>query len=365
MSKDNHSTFTPNGKPLLIGSLPVADHRTALEWIFESTPEIPLWPQLPANPLEGMLNQFVEGFPCVTEEGNRTYFNLEASAFEEKQLQFYEDYLQVAEHPESLLDSRFRLNRERTGGLYHLADAAAGKKNLTALKGQITGPFTLLTGLKDRNDRLGYYDATVRDMTVKDIAMKAAWQVSFLKNAADLPVLLFFDEPALAGLGSSAFISIAREDIAQDLAEVIDAVHRTKGLAGIHVCANTDWTLLLDSAVDIISFDAYNFFDRFITCRQQILSFFDRGGIIAWGGIPTSEKENILRETPDTLVSLWEKHAGELMDSRWTLPALLGKTLITPSCGTGSLSMDLARRVLTLTRDVSAALRAKYGTGEM
>jgi hypothetical protein len=189
--------------------------------------------------------------------------------------------------------------------------------------------------------------------------MKAAWQVRFLQEAA-LPVLLFIDEPALAGLGSSAFISIAKDDIAADLAEVVDAVHLAGGLAGVHVCANTDWGLLFGSEIDIISFDAYNFFDRFITCRDEIRSFLDRNGIIAWGIVPTSEEEYINRETPDALVARWEQQAAMLADPPWDEAALLGRTLITPSCGTGSLTMALAHRVLSLTRDVSEALRKKY-----
>ena len=191
--------------------------------------------------------------------------------------------------------------------------------------------------------------------------MKAAWQVRFYKkNFPDLPVLLFIDEPALAGLGSSAFISVSLADLAQDLAELIIAVQDAGGLAGVHVCANTDWSLLLASAIDILSFDAYNFFDRFATCRQEIHGFLDRGGIIAWGLVPTGDEKNIRQETADSLVALWEKQAAMLQGPDWDLPALLQQTLITPSCGTGSLPAELARRVLSLTSEVAAALRKKY-----
>ena len=64
--------------------------------------------------------------------------------------------------------------------------------------------------------------------------------------------------------------------------------------------------------------------------------------------------------TADSLASLWESHADLLLSERWDRAAQLGQTLITPSCGTGSLAPELALRVLELTRDVSAKLRAKY-----
>ncbi len=361
MTQTTHNNlFKAGGKPALIGSLPAEDHKEALSWIFDSTPELPLWPQLPAFPLERMLIQFNEGIPAIVEEDERTYFDISTGSFEQDQLKFYEEYLQAMEDPNTLTNSRFAVSRERAAGLYALPDAVKGKNNVTGLKGQVTGPFTLLTGIHDQNDRLGYYDATVRDMVVKGIAMKSAWQVRFLKKQSGLPAIVFIDEPALAGLGSSSFISISLDDIRQDLTEVINAIHQEGGLAGVHVCANTDWNLLLTSDVDIISFDAYGFFDRFITCKDLILSFLDRGGIIAWGIVPTSEEEHILKETAESLTSLWEKQAELLSGERYDMAAILNQTLITPSCGTGSLTPDLARRVLSLTRDVSAALREKY-----
>ena len=55
-----------------------------------------------------------------------------------------------------------------------------------------------------------------------------------------------------------------------------------------------------------------------------------------------------------------EELANMLAGDNWDLPALLNRTLITPSCGTGSLSPDLAKQVLQLTHGVSTVLRNKY-----
>lgn len=353
--------FRADGLPTLIGSLPVTSHQQALDWILDSTPEIPLWPQVPALPQERMLNQFTEGLPGIVEVEYYPHFDISNDTFSDEQLSFYEDYLKVSEHPEELLASRFKTSQERAAGLYLLGEQAEKLTgNIIAVKGQVTGPFTMLTGITDADKKLGYYDPTFRDIVVKGIAMKAAWQVAYLKKTYDVPVLLFIDEPALAGLGSSSFISISLDDIARDLAEVIEAVHKGGGLAGVHVCANTDWNLLLSSEIDIISFDAYSFFDKFITCKELIHSFLERGSYIAWGIIPTSEPDHIQQETCDSLVSRWEEQAALLSGDNWDTGSLLKQTIITPSCGTGSLSPELAKKVLQLTKEVSATLRKKY-----
>lgn len=365
MTTEEKGRFHANGLPVLIGSVPLAGHQEAMDWIVGATPEIPLWPQLPSNPLERMLPQFSEGVPCIVEEDltsseGRLRFELETPGFEEEMLAFYEEYLGVNEDLAKLDDSRFKIGRERAAGLYLFADRLSGMREIKAVKGQVTGPFTMLTGIKDSGGRAGYFNDIIRDMVVKAIAMKAAWQVRLLSKGCGKPVLMFIDEPALAGLGSSQFISVDSGELAAALNEVAAAIHNAGGLAGIHVCANTDWNLLLGSEIDILSFDAYEFFDRIAALKTEVLSYLDRGGIIAWGGIPTSKSEDIEKETTESLVSRWEAQMELFAGSGRSKSDLLSHMLITPSCGTGSLSPDLARKVLALTRSVSAELRRKY-----
>ncbi len=353
-------TFQPDGRPVLIGSLPLTMHAEALEWIFKATPEIPLWPQLPANPHEGMMNQFVEGFPGIIEEAGSILYDTTGPGFEEAMLAFFEAFLAVTETPEQLLGSMFAIEPKRAAGLFALVAAAKSKLGMAAVKGQITGPFTLLTGITDANKKLGYYDPMVREIVVKGLAARAAWQAMFLSQLK-LPVLVFIDEPALAGLGSSSFIGVSSDDIRQDLVEVITAIQGAGGLAGIHVCANTDWNLLLSLPLDVLSFDAYGYFDRLITCRSQVLNFIDRGGILAWGLVPTGDAELIGKESVASLAARWQENATQLAGNDRQVRDILARSLITPSCGTGSLTQALAQRVLTLTRDTATALRQQYG----
>ncbi|CAK8716130.1 MAG: Cobalamin-independent synthase, Catalytic domain [Candidatus Electronema aureum] len=359
--------FLPSALPVLIGSLPLNNHREALELIFAATPEIPLWPQLPGNPLEQMMPQFAEGIPCIREENlaspeGRILFDISSADFEAQQLAFYEDYMTVQEDPAKLADSRFRVSRERAEGLYQFTESLQASRNgnrPAAVKGQVTGPFTMLTGIKDRLGRAGYYDDTVREMVVKGIAMKAAWQTHFLATSG-LPVIVFIDEPALAGLGSSAFISVSNAAVQEMINEVAEAIHAAGGLAGIHVCANTEWEILLSSKIDILSFDAYSFFDKLAALTEQVHGYLDRGAILAWGGIPTGNAADIDKESSESLTQLWEKQAKKLVRPSRDLPALLRQMLITPSCGTGSLSRVRAEKVLEMTKAVSANLREKY-----
>ncbi len=69
------SPFKPNCLPLLIGSLPMGSHQEATDLIFQYTPDIPLWPQLPMYKTEGMMQQFLPGLPCVREVDGKTFID--------------------------------------------------------------------------------------------------------------------------------------------------------------------------------------------------------------------------------------------------------------------------------------------------
>ncbi len=350
--------FQADCLPVLIGSLPMDNHAEATKLVFKYTPEIPLWVQLPAYKEEGMLAQFLPGMPGLTIEKDKAFINTSSENFDNDLLRFYEDYLSVVEQKKDLLSSRFAITKDTATGFFEFMNHLDGLSDLPcALKGQITGPITFGTGVCDQDGKAIFYNEQLRDAAVKLLSLKAVWQVRQLSKFGR-PAIIFFDEPALAGFGSSAFISISHNEVSNCFEEVIKAVHSEGGLAGIHVCANADWSLVLQSSVDIVSFDAYSFFDRFILYPDQIKEFINSGRILAWGIVPTSSTLDIEKETTDSLVAKWQDKACELEKLGIDKSKIFTQSLITPSCGTGSLSFDHAKQVLRLTREVSDRLRS-------
>jgi hypothetical protein len=349
--------FIPECRPLLIGSLPVADHNEALDLVLAATPEIPLWVQLPIFQEEGMVPQFMPGMPGLVKSEDRWLVDNGGDAFESELTQFYEDYLQAVADETALVKSRFALAPDVARG-FHVFRERVGQIALppTAVKGQVTGPVTFGLGLKDRQGRPVFYDPHARDAAVKLLALKAAWQVARLKFIG-VPVIVFVDEPALAGYGSSELISISGGEIVAALDEVFTAIHNAGGVAGIHVCANTDWGLILESTVDVVNFDAYGYADRFLLYADQVKTFLARGGLVAWGIVPTGPADVIEQETAETLVDRWQQLMAAAERAGLDAQALRRQSLITPSCGTGSLSEFHARKVLDLTREVSRVVR--------
>jgi hypothetical protein len=350
------SVFTTDCLPLLIGSLPVSDHQEATRLILHSTPEIPIWPQLPVHKEEGMLVQFLPGFPGRTEREGKVFIDTKAAGFDNALLAFYEEYMMVTEGGADLETSRFALTPETAKGFFTFLEQTVHlEPPVTALKGQITGPITFCTAIADESGRAIFYNDQLKDAAVKMLALKARWQI---RKMADIcrTTIMFFDEPGLAGFGSSAFITISPEEIKACLDEVFAAVHAENGLAGVHVCANTEWPVVFATDVDIVSCDTYSFFDKFLLYPKHLVNFFNKGGILASGIIPTIP-EFLALETVDTLTSKWLQQTARLQEIGIPKDRIFAQTLITPSCGTGSISMEYTQKVLELTQAVSKKIR--------
>ncbi len=351
--------FKANCLPLLIGSLPIDNHSQAMELILTHTPEIPLWPQLPAYKEEGMVPQFLPGMPGIDECDDTVFINGKGENFDAEFLSFYEEYLMITEGGGSLEGSRFALTTATAKGFFDfLEHTTRAKESLTALKAQTTGPFTFATGVVDQDNRAIFYNDQLRDAAIKLLALKAKWQIVKMKEICPRTIMIF-DEPALAGFGSSAFITISADDVKKCFAEVFEAVQSEGALAGVHVCANTEWSILFDAGADLVSFDAYSYYDKLILYPAQLRAFFNKGGILASGIIPTTP-EFIDEEDGASLTAKWLEQAGELENIGIPMEQILQQTLITPSCGTGSINFDYAGRVMELTREVSTTIREKF-----
>lgn len=346
-----------------IGSLPHNDPAEAVEVVLANIPEAPIWPQMPRLGLnEQMEVQYSERMPCVVidREKGRMYFDT-ANDYSEAFATFYEAYMAAADAEAGAGDfSSMAISAEFSKGIYALENRlkAEGTKR-PYVKVQTTGPCSFALTITDENKRAIYYNEEFRDVIIKALAMKCRWQIQKFKPFGE-QIICFIDEPILSAFGSSTYVSVKREDVVAHLKEVIDAVHAEGGLAGIHCCGNTEWSILVDAGVDILNFDAFGFGETVAMYPKAIKALLERGGAVAWGIVPTSPA--IREQTAEKLVAHFEKMADNLAGKGVDRKLILERAIITPSCGTGSLEVADAEKVFQTLRLVSQSLRAKHGS---
>ena len=353
--------FEPRCLPTTLGSLPLTDAAQATALLLAHTPEIPAWAQLPKRAWhENMMVQYLEGLPGLVEENQRAYFDTSLPDYQDALTDFFARYLAVESGEGDALES-FAITPQRSTGWPALLEALPKlPKPPVMVKGQVTGPFTLGTTLTDQNRRCVYYDEQLHEVILKSVALKALWQIKHLEKFG-APVTIWMDEPSLLGFGSSTFISISREDVLRDLNEVAGAIHDAGALTGVHCEANTDWSLLMEANLDILDFDAYDHMEAITLYPDELRAFFERGGSLGWGIVPTLNPEGAATETVESLLARFDAGVARLEAKGFPRVLLIRRALITPSCGTGTLTPALAERVLGLLRDLSTTLRKREG----
>jgi hypothetical protein len=328
-----------------IGSVPFSDIKKAVDFITRGF-EMPFWPQFPKiSQKENMYVQYSENFPGIKYEQDKIFFE-RGDNFDKSAEEFMERYIS------DNLDS-FKLSEEYAKGFHELLSRDI-KKDF--VKGQITGPISFGLQICDKNKKPVLYDDIMMDIAVKNITMKAKYQVRELKKIAD-NVVMFIDEPFMSAFGS-ALISISREQIISYLNEILGNLNCIKG---VHCCSNTDWSLILDMNLDILSFDAYSYFDKFLIYSNEIKKFIENGKTIAWGIVPTN-KEEIAVNDIDSIFNLLIEQINQLTKkANIEVSQILKQSIITPSCGTGSLDENDAEKVFNFSKTISLKLKEEFG----
>lgn len=402
-------TFVPRGLPTGIGSLPFKDEKQAVSFVATRLPEIPFWPQLPKKDFrESMYIQYSEGLPGVTFAGGRMYIDTSRDLTAEME-EFYRNYLEgkspaapfgpsyaegfyafLAAGDEGLFEGgapKYPSSTRRSGG----AEPAAKRKRgplqepavaespgsdggsattsvplhtprpiqeaaspPLAVKGQVTGPVSFGLAVTDQDKKLILYNQVYMDLVVKNLQSKARWQEEKLRQVHP-QTIIFVDEPYLSTYGSGYF-NYERETVIRYLNEVMEGI---QGLKGVHCCGNTDWSILLATPVDILSFDAYAYSKSFSLYAPALANFLAGGGVIAWGIVPATIEE-AKKEDPPALLKRLEEAMGLLRAQGIPWTQLVEQSLITPACGLGSQDEDGAEHIFALTRQVSDLFREKY-----
>ena len=233
-----------------IGSLPHINPNEAMNLIFTNFPDFPVFPQLAHyNPKEDMTSQLAQNIPGIIfdEKDNRWYMDQESELFYEQLEEFYLDYESIVNENDFTQLEKYAITEEYASCINLFLDGIK-KTKPAAAKVQIIGQFTYGTTLVDREKKCAFYDETLREIIIKGLTLKALWLVNRIKTAsAETTPVIFIDEPSMSQYGSTAFITITKENISGSIAEISDVLKKNGALTGAHCCGKTDWSIITDS----------------------------------------------------------------------------------------------------------------------
>jgi len=342
------SALRPNFAATMMAAVPYRDMDRTARVILENFPEAPCLPVMTRG-----IRWMLEGIPCLIIDREKRMIYLDVSPDrEEELLTFYDKY------EEDDLDY-FATSRRTAPFFYHMIDRIKvdPPPELKWLFFHSAGPVLLGDMLKQPDGKPAIHNETLRDVLIKGIAMKTRWMERWVKSelpgvevVADLPETTLVNFTSSGGTGT-------REAIREAVNQGFEGLNCT---TMIHCCANIDWSLLTETEVGIINFDAYAHAENAALYYREFKAFIERGGMIAWGIVPV--EENLLAgETVPRLVERLERGIELFVGKGIDEGQLVRSSWIIPSCETVLLTEEQSDRVFEMTRRISEIMREKYG----
>jgi len=225
-----------------------------------------------------------------------------------------------------------------------------------AIRGQLEGPVSFGLNVLDQDKRPIIFDDSVRPFMYEFMAKRINVQLERLKKL-NANAFMFIDEPGLQFL-FSALSGYDSNAARIDMEQFLSMIERPRG---VHLCGNPDWDFLLNLDMDILSMDVYLNAEIFANYADSIKRFLDRGGVIAWGIVPTNF-EPFEAETIDTLAGQLEKVWSILEKKGIEKKYLLSRSLISPAtcCLVNPDGEKTVEKAFKVVQNLSLRLRDHY-----
>jgi hypothetical protein len=328
-----------------IGSLPHSQLELGLQMALQM--DVPYVPQLPSgNPSEFMIPAALDGLPGLSfdAEGVCSVDVVQWQAASEQFGLSLEAALGSGE-----LES-FEPSPQACRAWKPFLWEVANRK-LAFAKTQIAGPCTVRWVAKTSEGLPTAEIGGLDQQIFKLLLAKCLAMVKALRRTLTTPII-YLDEPGLYALDRNN----GRHLVAlQELRMLAVALQREGALVGVHCCGNTEWGLLLDLGLDLLSLDVRLSLDAALDEREPLLRFLLAGGALSLGIVPTNLATSF--SVPE-LVDAVEASLIGTLGRRRALEVML-RTAVTPACGLAMRTVLDAERTFEQVREAQKMLLAR------
>ena len=310
-----------NGLATGIGSLPHRDGHDAARFALTAM-ALPAIPTLPRrSPAEGMIAQAVVGIEGIT-------------------VGQYGSLAVDVRRIDPINPVRTDIQHDAFGGFRDFLEEAAAA-HTTAVKWQLVGPVTLGIALI----RAGVPEHEAFEVAVRAVRSHIQSLLDEVERA--LPgcaQVVFIDEPSLSRLPEPGFP--LAPDTAIDLVSGALAAIEPRAVSGLHCCADADWASLIAAGPQVLAVPVK---PEVAFSSGYLHQFLSRGGVIAWGVVPTDGPIPMSAERPwRQLSELWCQMVQRGCDQ----VQLRRQCIVTPECGLGLHAPSVAERVHGITAEL-------------
>ena len=168
----------------------------------------------------------------------------------------------------------------------------------------LLGPFTISQKLLNTAKEQTLADKNFRKLYVEAVCVKGLWAINKIKEFCKETVpIIMLEEPMFGQFGT---VKRENDDITTEIVrgmfeKVIEKLKAAGAIVGIQCMEKCDWSIPINSGVDIISYDAYNNPNNLCIIPEILTDFLRKGGIVNWGIVPVLNESMVNGLTVDYL----------------------------------------------------------------
>lgn len=199
-------------------------------------------------------------------------------------------------------------------------------------------------------------DKQFRKFIIQAISVKALWFISQVKKASPNTTPIFiFDEQYLYKFGTYKRIddNFTKDSVVTLFTKIVQKIKKHGGIVGIQSFEKCNWTLALESKVDIISFDAYTNASSLSIIADKLNKFLKEGGYINWAIVPIGSENIIKGLNVELLIQKLKASMETVSASGVPMDLLTDKSTISIQGNLSHVSILFAEKVLMLTNQLS------------
>ena len=331
--------------------LPYDNTNSAMTTIVKLYENIPFLPDLQnTDASDSLLNITLSNVPCFKQNNKKIEF------YEDSEYKKYVKLMDIAFESLSMED----LDVFKTDSVFIDRYFQALKRIQPAETViRFYGPFSLMYSLSNKQCGQSITDRSIRKFFIQLYTLKSLWFINKIQTISEkiLPIIIF-DEPLL-----NKFSSIKRQNdnidnglLVDFYSKIFDKIHKNGGKIGVQCFEKCDWKIVLDSKVDIISFDAYHNPHNLNIISPKIQGFLQNGGIINWGIIPLDSAEIIIKLNAEIVYDKLIKTIDELAATGIDSDLIYKNSMVSVVGDIYKLQLLFSEKALLLANKVAAKL---------
>ena len=220
---------------------------------------------------------------------------------------------------------------------------------------RLIGPYSLADAIFNISTHTLLHDKDYRKYIIQAVTVKALWFLNKIKSfSPNTKPIILFEEEHLHKLSSLKrnYDDITNDMITMTFSKVFQKIQKNGGLVGVQSFEKCNWQIILDSNVDLISFDAYNNPRSLNIIAEKLQKFLAKGGIVNWGIVPAKNENSIRILNLDTMQKIFTKAIENLANDGVSLDMLYQNSTVSVQTNLSNIPILFAEKAMMIANQL-------------